>query len=324
MAAAAECADCRVSRPSVFTRYRDFLLSKETIVAAANGLLLLAGFVVSILGSPETGRWLYLASALIGGTPLFILAATNVFVRHDITSGVMAAVAMVAAILVGEYSAAALVVFMFAIGDWLENLTIARADNALRDLALLVPTTVTVRRDGREVTIPLSQVALGEVVLVRSGERVGVDGQVLSGTGTVNQSAITGESMPVEKVSGDEVFAGTLNEVGALEIRVTRLGDSTTLGQIVKLVTDAQSRPGPGAEGREQVRSRPRARHLRNRRARLLPHRRHCPRRSRCWWWSAPARWCWRLRRQSWRRSRTRPSAASSSRAGRWSSESGR
>lgn len=241
----AECADCRVSRPSVFARYRGFLLSRETIVAAANGLLLIAGFVVSIQGAPATGRWLYLASALIGGTPLFVLAATNVFVRHDITSGVMAAVAMIAAILIGEYSAAALVVFMFAIGDWLENLTIARADNALRDLALLVPTTVTVRRDGRDVDVPLAQVALGEVVLVRSGERVGVDGEVLSGTGAVNQSAITGESMPVEKRVGDEVFAGTLNEVGALEIRVTRLGDSTTLGQIVKLVTNARAAQAP-------------------------------------------------------------------------------
>ena len=240
-----ECSDCRVSRPGVVARYRSFLLSKETIIAAANGLLLLAGFVVSVSGYPQDGRWLYLASALIGGTPLFVLAARNVFVRHDITSGVMAAVAMIAAILIGEYSAAALVVFMFAIGDWLENLTIARADNALRDLARLIPTTVTVQRDGREVTVPLSQVVTGEIVLARSGERIGVDGLVMRGTGAVDQSAITGESMPVEKRAGDEVFAGTLNEVGALEIRVTRVGEATTLGQIVRLVGDARATQAP-------------------------------------------------------------------------------
>ena len=80
---------------------------------------------------------------------------------------------------------------------------------------------------------------------MRSGERIGVDGQVLSGSGSVNQSAITGESMPVEKKAGDEVFAGTLNEVGALEIQVTRLGQDTTLGQIVKLVKEAQKTQAP-------------------------------------------------------------------------------
>jgi Zn2+/Cd2+-exporting ATPase len=240
-----ECSDCRVSRPGVLVRYRGFLLSKETIIAAANGLLLVAGFLVSVSGGTDVGRWLYLASALIGGMPLFMLAARNVFVRHDITSGVMAAVAMIAAILVGEFSAAALVVFMFAIGDWLENLTIARADNALRDLARLVPDTVTVRRGGREFTIPLSQVTAGDTVLVRSGERIAVDGRVLGGTGSVNQSAITGESMPVEKQEGNEVFAGTLNEVGAMEIGVTRLGEETTLGQIIRLVKDARATQAP-------------------------------------------------------------------------------
>ncbi|HNR11313.1 MAG TPA: cation-translocating P-type ATPase, partial [Nitrosomonas europaea] len=141
--------------------------------------------------------------------------------------------------------AAALVVFMFAIGDWLESLTIARADNALKDLAKLVPATIVVIRDGKEITIPIEQVQFGEKVLVRSGERIGVDGQVLGGSGSVNQSAITGESMPVEKKVGDEVFAGTLNEVGGMEIQVTRLGQDTTLGQIVKLVKEAQKTQAP-------------------------------------------------------------------------------
>ncbi len=244
-ASAIECQDCRITKTTFFSRYRDFLLSKETIIAFINGVLLLAGFVVSIFGRPEIGKWLYFGSAVIGSIPLFILAGKAVFLRHDITAGFMASVAMIAAILVGEYSAAALVVFMFAIGDWLENLTIARADNALRDLAKLVPATVVVIRGGQETTIPIEQVHVRDRVLVRSGERIGVDGEVLGGSGSVNQSAITGESMPVEKKSGDEVFAGTLNEVGALEIQVTRLGQDTTLGQIVKLVREAQKTQAP-------------------------------------------------------------------------------
>ncbi len=242
---AIDCPDCRTARPGFFSRYRDFLLSKETIIALINGSLLLAGFIVSTAGQPGIGRWLYFASAVIGGIPLFTLASKAVFLQHDITAGFMASVAMIAAIIIGEYSAAALVVFMFAIGDWLESLTVARADNALKDLAKLVPATLVVIRDGREETVPIGQACLGDRVRVRSGERIGVDGRVVSGSASVNQAAITGESMPVEKAAGDEVYAGTLNEVGMLEIEVTRLGQDTTLGQIVKLVAEAQKTQAP-------------------------------------------------------------------------------
>jgi Cd2+/Zn2+-exporting ATPase len=243
---AADCADCRVSPPpSFFARYRDFLLSRDTLLTFANAALLLIGFIVSLLGAPEVGKWLYLAAAIIGGLPLFLFAAKGLFLRGDITAGVMASTATIAAIVVGEYAAAALVVFMMSVGEWLENFTIARADSALRDLSKLVPAQVMVRRDGQERIIPLEQVVLGDIVLVRTGERLGVDGVVTGGSASLNQAAITGESMPVEKKSGDEVFAGTLNEAGLLEIQVTRLGEQTTLGQIVRLVKDAQSHQAP-------------------------------------------------------------------------------
>jgi Zn2+/Cd2+-exporting ATPase len=242
---AVDCPDCRTVRPGVFSRYRDFLLSKETIITFINVSLLLAGFIVSLARHPETGRWLYFASAVIGAIPLFTLAGKAVFHDHDVTAGFMASVAMIAAILVGEYSAAALVVFMFAIGDWLESLTVARANNALKDLAKLAPATLAVVRGGEEMMIPIEQARVGDVVRVRSGERIGVDGRVVSGSGSVNQAAITGESMPVEVAAGDEVFAGTLNQVGILEIAVTRLGADTTLGQIVRLVGEAQKAQAP-------------------------------------------------------------------------------
>jgi len=244
-AATVECSDCRVTQISFFERYRDFLLSRETILTFLNAVLLIAGFGLWLAGQNQWSRWSYLASALIGGTPLFLFAAKGLIIRHDITAGVMASTAMIAAIIVGEYSAAALVVFMMAVGEWMENFTVARADHALRDLAKLIPPTVTVRRDGQEKTIPVEQVVLGDLVLVRTGERIGIDGNVMSGSGSVNQAAITGESMPVEKQAGDEVFAGTLNELGALEIKVTRLGEDTTLGRIVRLVKDAQATQAP-------------------------------------------------------------------------------
>lgn len=245
MTASPDCADCRVSRPNFFARYRDFLLSRDTLLTFANVILLLVGFIISLSGSPGVGKWFYLAAAIIGGLPLFLFAAKGLFLHGDITAGVMASTATIAAIVVGEYAAAALVVFMMSVGEWLENFTIARADRALQDLSRLVPAQVMVRRDGQEQVIPLEQVVLGDTVLARTGERLGVDGLVTGGSASLNQAAITGESMPVEKTTGDEVFAGTLNEAGLLEIRVTRLGEQTTLGQIVRLVKDAQSHQAP-------------------------------------------------------------------------------
>lgn len=240
------CPDCRIQKQTFFGRYRDFLLSYETLMTFANGILLVLGVIFSvILKKAEIGKWLYLASALVGGIPLFVFAAKQVFIKHDITAGVMASVAMIAAIIVGEYSAAALVVFMMSVGEWLENFTVARADNALKDLAKLMPAMVTVRRDGRETAIPVEQVVPGDIVLVRAGERLGVDGVVANGNGCINQAAITGESIPVDKRPGDEVFAGTFNDMGVLEIKATQVGENTTLGQIVRLVKDAQKSQAP-------------------------------------------------------------------------------
>jgi len=203
------------------------------------------GFIVSLVVGSEIGQWIYLASAVIGGSPIVIVALRATLWRRDITVGLMVSVAMVAAIIVGEYVAAALVVFMMAIGEVLEDFTASRANNALRDLAKLIPSSVTIRRDSREVTVPIEEVVIDDIVLVRTGERIGVDGIVINGHGSVNQAAITGESMPVEKREQDEVYAGTINELGTLEVRATSVGDNTTMSQIVKLVKEAQASQAP-------------------------------------------------------------------------------
>lgn len=232
-------------RTGFFERHRDFLLSWKTIVTLINGLLLLVGLIVSLLVAPEVERWVYLASALIGGTPIVIFASRGVLLERDITADLMVSVAMIAAIAAGEYAAAALVVFMLSFGEALEDFTVSRADSALKDLARLVPASVTARREGQEVVVPIEQVILDDIVLVRTGERIGVDGIVIAGNASINQAAITGEPMPVEKQAHDEVFAGTLNELGTLEVRVTSLGEDTTLGQIVKLTKEAQQAQAP-------------------------------------------------------------------------------
>jgi Cd2+/Zn2+-exporting ATPase len=242
---APSCTSCATTPPGLFQRYRGFLLSPGTLIAAANALLLLAGLAATLAGRPQLGQWLYLASALVGGAPIFKLAAANILRRFDLTAGVMVSIAMIGAIAIGEYSAAALVAFMMLVGDMLEELTVARADNALKELASLLPNTVTLRRDGQDVEVPVQAVRAGDVVLVRPGGRIPVDGRVRSGHAAVDQSAITGESIPLDRGPGDAVFAGTLVSGGALEIDVDKVGRDTTLGYMLRLVEEVRTTQAP-------------------------------------------------------------------------------
>jgi Zn2+/Cd2+-exporting ATPase len=127
----------------------------------------------------------------------------------------------------------------------LEEFVSARAGNALDSLAKLLPDRVTVRRDGEDRVVPLEEVHNGDLVLIRTGERIPVDGVVAMGSASINQAAITGESLAVEKQPGDTVFAGTLNELGALEVHTTKVGEETTLGQIRRMVEEAKAKKAP-------------------------------------------------------------------------------
>jgi Cd2+/Zn2+-exporting ATPase len=240
-----ECTMCAKTPPGFFQRYQGFLMSPGTLIAAANGLLLLMGFLAALLGQTQAAKWLFLAAALIGGAPIFKLALGNILRDFDLTAGVMVSIAMIAALLVGEYLAAALVAFMMLIGEMLEDFTVARADNAMRELTSLVPTMVTLRRDAEDVEVSIETVRSGDLVLVRPGGRIPVDGFIQSGNAAVDQSSITGESIPIDKAPGDYVYAGTLCTAGALEITVDHVGQETALGHMIALVKEAQSTQAP-------------------------------------------------------------------------------
>lgn len=241
----AACPSCAKTPPGFFERYRGFLFSPGTLIAGANALLLFLGFVMGLLGQSRVAGWLYLASAVIGGAPILKLALTNIFRDFDLTAGVMVSIAMIAALIVGEYSAAALVAFMMLIGEMLEDFTVARADNALSELSSLLPTTVTLRQDDQDVEVPIEAVRTGDLVLVRPGGRIPVDGFIMTGNAAVDQSSITGESIPVDKGPGDYVYAGALCTAGALEITVDTIGQETTLGHMITLVKEARSTQAP-------------------------------------------------------------------------------
>ena len=154
-------------------------------------------------------------------------------------------IAVAGALVLGDWPEAATVVFLFAVAQWLEVRTMERARQAIRALIDLTPHEALVRRNGREERIPVDAVALGDEIIVRPGEKVPLDGIVVVGRTDVNEAPLTGESRPIDKTPGDEVYAGTINGRGAIEVRVLRLGRDSRLARITHLVETAQSRRAP-------------------------------------------------------------------------------
>ena len=216
------------------------------LAPAIVGILTLAAW---LLGHWRAGPvWmaagLALAATLFGGWQRF-LAGFRDAMQRKITVNVFVTVAILITVASGEFIPAATVILIMAIVGALESYTLDRTRRSISDLLDLTPPSVNVRRGEEEVTIPVATLQVGDVVVVRPGERIAVDGIVVQGAATVNQAPITGESIPVEKRKGHEVFAGTLNEDGRLEIRTTKIGADTTLARIVHLVEEAQESKAP-------------------------------------------------------------------------------
>ena len=203
----------------------------------------LTGSWVNDLRSPF-GIRLALLAAILGGSRILYHTLEGLF-AGKIGADLALTIATLAAIILKEYFVSAMVVFIASCGECLEAFTVGRAKQAVRKILELTPKIVHVRRDGKETDIPLDELQINETVLVRPGERMPADGHVDHGTSTVDQSALTGESLPLEKQVGDEVYAGTLNQFGALEIHVEKLGSETILGQVIHLVAEASQRKAP-------------------------------------------------------------------------------
>jgi Cd2+/Zn2+-exporting ATPase len=240
-----ECESCRTTPPGFFLKYKEFLMSPGIITAYINTIFLIVGFAFELSGNHQYADYSFIISAVVGGWPVFMLAVGNILRDFDLTAGVMVSVAMIAALVVGEYGAMALVAFMMVIGEALEDFTRERADHALKELNELVPNMVTIRMGEKDVEVPIEQVRAGDIALVRPGGRIPVDGKVVDGEASVDQSSITGESMPIDKALGDQVYAGTLLSSGMLSIKVKGIGSTTTLGKMIHLVEEAQSTQAP-------------------------------------------------------------------------------
>ncbi len=190
------------------------------------------------------GISLSLLAAVIGGSRI-VYGALDALIHGSIGADVALAQACLAALVIGQPFVAAEVVFIALVGEVLEAVTFDRAQRAIHRLLDQTPRTARVRRDGEEIEIPAGHVLVGDVVVIRAGERVPVDGPVLVGRSSVDQSALTGEPIPVDKGPGEPVFTGTLNQFGVIEVRAEKVGHETTFGQVLKLVADAQRRKSP-------------------------------------------------------------------------------
>ena len=225
----------------------------------ARRALWLLGFVAgAVLLLVVVGEWLGLLDAVtayvpwpvgwalvaVAGYPVF----RNVFLaawRRQVLAHTLMSVGVLAALVVGEWVTAGVIVFFMRVGDGVEQMTAHQARRAVKDLTALAPKTARVLRGDAEVVVPIAQVRVGDVVVVRPGEQTPVDGEVITGAATINQATLTGEAMPVEVGPGSHVYAATVVELGSVRVAATQVGDATTFGQVIRLVEQAEGNRGP-------------------------------------------------------------------------------
>lgn len=223
-----------------------FLLKNQRVtISILAGLILILGWAADIFSQlPAAATGLYFLAILTGG---FATARRSFYSlrRLNFDMNVLMTVAVVGAALIGEWREGAVVAFLFSVSGALESYTFDRARQSIISLMEIAPKAARVRRNGLEMELPVEEIRPGDILLIKPGEKIAMDGKVVSGYSAVNQSAITGESIPVDKAAGDGVYAGTLNLQGALEVEVTRLVKDTTIARIIEMVEEAQAQRAP-------------------------------------------------------------------------------
>ncbi|MDP2990026.1 MAG: cation-translocating P-type ATPase, partial [Kiritimatiellota bacterium] len=233
-----------MSREQDSSKYKD--LAVLAIVPVVVAVLTLTSWILARwhIGPVFVNVALAIIAIIFGGFQRFMAGFKDIF-KWKITVNVFVVVALIATVAIGEFRPAAIIVFIMAAAGALESYTLDKTRKSIRDLLDFAPSMAIVRREGAEVIVPVTELHVGDVVVVKPGARIPVDGVVTAGASSVNQAPITGESMPVEKFPGSSVFSGTLNESGRLDIRTEKVGEGTTLARIVHLVQEAQGTRAP-------------------------------------------------------------------------------
>ncbi len=229
-----------------FTKREPFWKQKENIKVYIAALFLITSWIVGER-YPEghiIPTFGYAASILIGGYSLFITGLKNISrLRFDMKT--LMTIAVIGAAFIGEWGEGATVVILFAISEVLERYSMDKARQSIEKLMDIAPKEALIRRGNNEMMVHVDDIQIGDLMIVKPGQKLAMDGIVTKGTSTINQAAITGESMPVAKVINDEVYAGTLNEEGLIEVTVTKKIEDTTLAKIIHLVEEAQAERAP-------------------------------------------------------------------------------
>ncbi len=227
-------------------------LNRRAITTAISGTFLAAGLIASVAGAGEVITNLLYAVSIISGGFYAARAGILSLRAFSMDTNLLITIAVIGAIYLGEWVEGAAVIFLFSLGSALEAYTVDRARNSIRGLIELSPTEASVLRESGEERVKVEDVKVGETVVIRPGEKVPLDGVVTSGSSSVDESAITGESVPREKSAGSVVYAGTINQRGSLEVRVTRLVGDDTLSRIIHLVEEAQAQKAPSQQFSER------------------------------------------------------------------------
>lgn len=229
---------------NVIDEITDFLFGLKMTIVSAVFLVIAVIFMIFGIDTP-----IYLNPAwgavIISGIPMLFLAMTRLIRERWISSALLIAIAMVASLLIGEIFAAGEVAWIMALGALLEDWTVERAKKGLKNLINLTPQTGRRIVDGVEEEVSVDEIKIGDTLRILPGESVPVDGEIISGTSSLDQSIMTGESLPIDKEVGDEVFCGTMNMYGAIDIKATSLGENSSLQKLIDLVKAADEKQAP-------------------------------------------------------------------------------
>lgn len=232
-------------RRFVIKKINDFLAG--WMMTIVGGVFLLASFILPRTGQPW-GENLAWVCVVICGIPLLYLAVWRIIYNRGISkisSALLISMAMIASLCIGDLFAAGEVAFIMEIGALLEDMTTNRAKKGLKNLISLAPDTGRVIRDGIETEVPVSEIRKEDVLRILPGETIPVDGVILVGETSVDQSVMTGESLPVDKTVGDAVFSGTINRFGSIDIEATKVGEDSSLQKLIRMVEDAEKNQAP-------------------------------------------------------------------------------
>lgn len=208
-------------------------------------LLLAAAWGLKLLVSEEIGAWAFIAACIIGVAPVAKRAFAALMARQPFTIEMLMTIAAIGALFIGAAEEAALVVFLFAVGEVLEGVAADRARASIRALADLVPKTALIEENGVTRQVDAAGLTIGQIILARPGDRIAADGDIVEGTSGVDESPVTGESVPRTKGPGETVFAGSINTEAALRIKVTKASENNTISRIIALVEEAESARAP-------------------------------------------------------------------------------